>query len=66
MAFLLKHIVRYAAKKIASDPIVREKATQAARVVVHEAKQIARQEDRAEAAGRAARRLFNKFQGDNR
>ncbi len=66
MAFLLRHIVRYAAKKIASDPVVREKATQAARVVVSEAKQIAREEDRAEAAGRAARRLFDKLQGDNR
>ena len=65
MAFLLKHVVRYAAQKIASDPKAREKAAQAARVIAREAGQIAREENRAEAAGRAARRLFNKFQGGN-
>ncbi len=65
MAFLLRHIARYAAKKIASDPQAREKAAQAARVVVKEARQIAREDNRAEAAGRAARRLFDKFQGGN-
>ncbi len=62
MAFLLKHVVRYAARKIASDPQARAKAAQAARVVVKEAKQIAQEPDRAEAAGRAARRLLNRFQ----
>ncbi len=65
MAFLLRHIARYAAQKIAADPRVREKATEAARVVVGEATQIARGEDRARAAGRAVRRAMNKL-GRNR
>lgn len=64
MSVFLRHIARYAAQKLASDPRVREKATKAARVVVGEAKQIARGEDRARAAGRALRRAMNKLQGD--
>jgi len=43
---------------------LRETAAKAARVVVDEAKQIAREEDRARAAGRALRRVMNKMQGD--
>ena len=46
MSFLLRHIARYAAQKLASDPRAREKAAKAARVVVGEARQIARGEDR--------------------
>ncbi len=49
MSFLLRHIARYAAQKLASDPRTREKAAKAARVVVGEARQIARGEDRARA-----------------
>jgi len=64
MSFLLRHIARYAAQKLASDPRVREKAVKAARVVVGKAKQITRGEDRARAAGRALRRALNKLQGD--
>ena len=64
MSFLLRHIARYATQKLASDPRVREKAAKAARVVVDEARQIARGEDRARAAGRAFRRVMNKLQGD--
>ncbi len=64
MSFLLRHIARYAAQKLASDPRVRENAAKAARVVVGEAKQIARGQDRARAAGRALRRALNKLQGD--
>ncbi len=64
MSFLLRHIVRYAAQKLASDPRVREKAAEAARVVVGEARQIARGEGRAHAAGRAVRRAMNKLLGD--
>ena len=33
MAFLLRHIARYAVRKIASDPVAREQATRAARGV---------------------------------
>ncbi len=64
MSFFLRHIARYAAQKLASDPRAREKAAKVARVVVGEARQIARGEDRARAAGRTLRRAMNKLQGD--
>ncbi len=64
MSFLLRHIARYATQKIASNPRVRETTVKAARVVVDEARQIARREDKALAAGRAVRRALNKLQGD--
>jgi len=64
MSFLLRHIGRYAAQILASDPRAREKAAKAASAVVNEAKQIAREEDKARAAGQAVRRAINKLQGD--
>ena len=64
MSFLLRNIARYAVQKLASDPRAKEKAAKATRVVVGKAKQIARGEDRARAAGRALRRAMNKLQGD--
>ncbi len=64
MSFLLRHIARYAAQKLASDPRAREKAAKAARVVVGKARQIARGENRARAAGRALRRAMNKLRGN--
>ena len=64
MAFFLRHIARYAAQKLASDPRAREQAATAARVVIDEARQIAGREDKARAAGRAVRRALNKLQGD--
>ena len=64
MSFFLRHIARYAAQKLTSDPRAREKAAKAARIVAGEAKQITRGEDRARAAGRALRRAMNKLQGD--
>ncbi len=63
MSFLLRNVARYAAQKLASDPRVRESAAKAARVVVGEARQIARKEDKALNAGRAVRRAMNKLQG---
>jgi hypothetical protein len=63
MSFNLRNVARYAAQKLASDPRVRESAAKAARVVVDEAAQIARREDKARAAGRAVRRAMNKLQG---
>jgi hypothetical protein len=63
MSPLLRHLARYAAQKVASDPRAREKAAGAARVVASEAKQIAGEKDRARAAGRALRRAINKLQG---
>ncbi len=63
MSLLLRHIGRYAAQKLASDPRAREKASKVASAVVGEANQIARGEDRAREAGRAVRRAMNKLQG---
>ncbi len=64
MSFVVRYIARYAAQKLASDPRAKEKAAKVARVVGGEAKQIARGEDKAGAAGRALRRAMNKLQGD--
>ena len=61
MAFLMRQLARYAARKIASDPVVREKTAKAARTVAGEAGRIVRDEDPARAAGRAMRRLLNKL-----
>ncbi len=63
MSLFLRHVVRYAAQKLAADPRVREKAAQAARTAVDEAKQIAREDNKAHAAGRAVRRALNKVRG---
>ena len=64
MSVLLRHIARYAAQKLASDPRAKKMAAKAARVIILEARQIARREDKARAAGRALRRAMNKLQGD--
>jgi hypothetical protein len=64
MSVLLRKIARYVAQKAASDPEAREKAVKGARVVFEEAKQIAKENDRAYAAGRAFRRAFDKWQGN--
>ncbi len=61
MSVLLRQIARYVAQKAASDPEAREKAVKAARGVVEETKQIAKEDDRAYAAGRAFRRAFDKL-----
>ncbi len=64
MSVLLRRIARYVAQKGASDPEAREKVVKAARGVVEEAKRIAKEDDRAYAAGRAFRRAFDKFQSN--
>ncbi len=64
MSFLLRNIARYAAQKLASNPRARETAAKAARVVIDEARQVARKKDKARAAGQAVRRAMNKLQGD--
>ena len=64
MSMLLRKIARYAAQKVASNPEAKEMAVKAARSVAEEAKQIAKEEDRARAAGKAVRRAYNKFLSD--
>ena len=61
MSMMLRQIARYLAQKAASDPEAKQKAIDAARVAVDEAKQIAREDDRAYAAGRACRRALDKL-----
>ena len=64
MSMLLRKIARYAAQKVASNPEAKEMAVKAARGVAEEAKQIAKEDDRARAAGKAVRRAYNKFLSD--
>jgi len=64
MSVLLRQIARYVVQKATSDPEAREKVVKATRGVVEEAKQIAKEDDRAYAAGRAFRRAFEKLQSN--
>ena len=57
MVFSLRHLALMAARKLAEDPDARAKAADLARRAGREAGRIARSEDRAYAAGQAARRL---------
>jgi hypothetical protein len=61
VSVLMRQIARYAARRAASDPEVRAKALGAAQSVMAEAKQIAREDNRAYAAGRALRRAVEKL-----
>jgi hypothetical protein len=64
MPLFLRHIARYAVQKLASDPRAKEQAAKAARAVSGKARQIAREEDSARAAGRALRHTLKKLQGN--
>ena len=64
MSFVLRNLARYAAQKLASNPQVKEAAAKAAHVAVDEVREIAGNEDKARAAGRAVRRAMNKLSGD--
>jgi hypothetical protein len=64
MSVLLRQITRYVAQRAASDPVAREKVVKGARVVFEEAKQIAKENDRAYADGRTFRKAFDKLQND--
>ena len=64
MSVLLRQIARYVAQKVASDPKAREKVVKATRGFVEETKQIAKENDRAYAAGRAFRRALDKLQSN--
>lgn len=64
MSFLLRTIARYAAQRLAADPRVREKAARVTQAAIDEGKRIAREENRAYAAGQAIGRTLNKLRGD--
>ena len=61
MSFLLRRLAGLAVRHIANDPRARQKAADAARVIADEARQIARDDDPARAAGRAVRRALGKL-----
>ncbi len=58
---IVKHIVGFGLKKLASDPQARDKAVRIAKTVADEAKNIAAEPDRARAAGKAFNRTVRKF-----
>ncbi|MCP4319045.1 MAG: hypothetical protein GY789_24400 [Hyphomicrobiales bacterium] len=62
MSMILRKLARHVAQKAASDPEAREKVLRAAGGVVKQAKQIAKEENRAYATGKAFRRAFDKLQ----
>ena len=59
MSFLVRKLIGQLARKAASDPAMREKALKVAQGVVKETEKIAKEDDRAYAAGRALRRALN-------
>ncbi len=61
MSILLRNLMRLAARKIAADPVVRDKAAQVAQNTANEAKKIMRDEDPSRAAGRAVGRALRKI-----
>ena len=66
MSILLRQIARHIVEKAAADPEVREKMVKAARGVVEETKQIAKEDNRAQAAGQAIRRVFENLRRTDR
>lgn len=61
---ILRQVVYYLAQKAAANPEAREKAAEAARRVIQKTQKIAKEEDRAYAAGRAVRQAFDKLRND--
>ena len=66
MPFFVRQIVQTIVTKVASDPELREKATNVARELVEEGKQITKEEDRAYAAGTAFKRMVKKYTEDEK
>ena len=64
MSVLLRQIARYVVQKAASNPEVRENILKAARGVAAETKQIAKKDNRAQAAGQALRRAYEKLRSN--
>lgn len=63
MSIFYSRIVRMAAQRILMDPRVRSAAARAAREAADEVKLIAREKDKARAAGRSLRRALGRLQG---
>ena len=58
---ILRQIVYYLAQKAAANPEAREKVMKAARGVIQKTQQIAKDNDRAYAAGRAVRKALDRM-----
>ena len=65
LSMLIRQLLRFAVQKVASDPRSKEIALKAARGAADQAKHIARQDDKAFAAGRALRRVLNGQSGNS-
>jgi hypothetical protein len=63
MSIFYSRILRMAAQRILMDPRVRSAAARAAREAADEVKVIAREKDKARAAGRSLRRALARLQG---
>jgi hypothetical protein len=63
MSIFYSRILRMAAQKILLDPRVRSAASRAAREAADEVRVIAREKDKARAAGRSLRRALGRLQG---
>lgn len=61
MTPIFRRLAQIAVQRLAEDPELRAKATQTARTALDEAKKVAQEQDRAQAAGRAVRRALNKL-----
>jgi len=61
MSLLFRKLAGYAVKKIASDPVARQQATDVIRKASNEIKTIAASDDRAYETGRRVRSVLNKL-----
>lgn len=64
MPLPIRQLARYLAQKTASNPEARDKAIKVANTVAKEVDQIAKEDDRAYAAGKALRRALFNLQSD--
>ncbi|MDV7341260.1 hypothetical protein RYZ26_16750 [Terasakiella sp. A23] len=65
MSILFRKFASYAVQKIASDPVARQQAADAAQRAAKEVKNIASADDRAYEAGRTVKRMLTSF-SDNK
>ena len=61
---LLSRLLRLAAQRIATSPQARNAAARVAQELAGEARLIARDKDKARAAGRSVRRVLGRLQGE--
>lgn len=68
MVLMISRLARYAARHIVANPRARDLASRAAKGIADEAKVVAKEEDKARAAGRSVRRLAKRLRasGDTR